>query len=130
MQAQLFHDTIFDAIGADIAAAGGFKIVAGHLWPSESPQTAATKLRNAINPEQAQKLCPQEVMAIKRLAKEQGSFATVNYEAQSLGFQVEWITPEDEKARLQREFIEGTKRLERVLKQIGEVDARPLRAVR
>jgi hypothetical protein len=102
-QTALFHDTIFDALGADIAAAGGFKVVAGKLWPSENPTTAATKLRNAVNPEQAQKLCPDEVIQIKRLAKEVGSIATINYESQQLGYSIQWIEPEDELERIERE---------------------------
>lgn len=116
-QNALFHDTLFDAIGADISAAGGFKVVAGKLWPAESPATAAAKLRNSINPEQPQKLCPEEVLQIKRLAQEAGSSATVQYEAQQLGFVVTWISPEDELQRIERETHEMlraiTKRLER-----------------
>lgn len=116
-QAALFHDTIFDALGADIAAAGGFKVVAGKLWPAENITTAATKLRNAVNPEQAQKLCPEEVMQIKRLALLAGSSATVQYEAQQLGYAVSWIEPEDELQRIERENNELlkalTKRMER-----------------
>lgn len=116
-QHALFHDTIFDALGADIASAGGFKVVAGKLWPAESPTTAATKLRNAVNPDQAQKLCPQEVMQIKRLAREVGSMATLQYEAQQLGYSLTWIEPEDEIQRIERENNELlkalTKRMER-----------------
>lgn len=116
-QGALFHDTIYDALGADISAAGGFKTVAGKLWPSESPTSAAAKLRNAINPEQQQKLCPEEVMQIKRLAQIAGSFATVQYEAQQLGYAVTWIEPEDELQRIERENNELlkalTKRMER-----------------
>jgi len=116
-QHALFHDTIFDALGADIAAAGGFKAVAGKLWPAENPTTAATKLRNAINPDQAQKLCPEEVMQIKRLAQLAGSTATIQYEAQQLGYAVTWIEPEDELERIERENNELlkalTKRMER-----------------
>lgn len=112
-QTALFHDTIFDALGADIAASGGFKVVAGKLWPAESPTTAATKLRNAINPEQAQKLCPEEVLQIKRLAQEVGSSATVLYEAQQLGYVCTWVAPEDEIERIARENNE-------LLKQIAQ----------
>lgn len=116
-QRALFHDTIYDAIGADVAAAGGFKTVAGKLWPAESPTSAAAKLRNAINPEQQQKLCPEEVMQIKRLASEAGSTATIQYEAQQLGYSVTWIEPEDELERIEREnnelFKTIAKRMER-----------------
>lgn len=116
-QKALFHETIFDALGADILAAGGYKAVAGKLWPAENPTSAANKLRNAVNPEQAQKLCPEEVLQIKRLAQQAGSFATIQYEAQQLGYAVTWIEPEDELQRLERENNELlkalTKRLER-----------------
>lgn len=116
-QTALWHDTIYDALGADISAVGGFKVVAGKLWPSESPTTAATKLRNAVNPDQAQKLCPEEVMQIKRLAHEAGSTATIQYEARQLGYDVTWIEPEDELQRIERENNELlkalTKRMER-----------------
>src|SRR5690606_1550223 len=116
-QAALFHDTIFDALGADIAAAGGFKTVAGKLWPAERPTTPATKMRNAVNPEQAQKLCREEVVQIERLAQRAGSTATIQYEAQQLGYAVTWIEPEDELQRIERENNELlkalTKRMER-----------------
>lgn len=110
-QRALFHETVFDALGADISASGGFKVVAGKLWPTESPTTAAAKLRNAINPEQPHKLSPDEVLAIKRLAKEHGSFATVNFEAQELGYTPTWIDPEDELERIERENNELLKQL-------------------
>jgi len=101
-QTALFHDTIYDALGADIAAAGGFKVVAHKLWPADS--SGATKLRNAINPDQPHKLCPDEILQIKRLAYEVGSTATVDYEAQQLGYQVTWIDPQDEAEALNREI--------------------------
>lgn len=110
-QTALWHDTIFDALGADIAAAGGFKVVASKLWPSSDPATAATKLRNAVNPEQAQKLCPDEVLQIKRLAKEAGSTATIAYEAHQLAYEITWINPEDELERIERENNELLKAL-------------------
>lgn len=102
-QSALFHDTIYDALSADIMAIGGFKVVAGKLWPSESSTTAATKLRNAVNVDQPHKLCPDEVIQIKRLARENGSTATVDYEGQQLGFKPTWIDPADEAEELRRE---------------------------
>lgn len=127
MQHVLFHDTIFDALGADIAAAGGFKAVAGKLWPAENPITAATKLRNAINPEQAQKLCPAEVLQIKRLAREVGSAATVNYEAQQLGYAVTWIDPEDELERIERENNELLRALMKRMERAEQLRAKVTR---
>lgn len=130
----LWHDTIYDALGADIAAAGGFKVIASKLWPAENLTTAATKLRNAINPEQAQKLCPEEILQIKRLAKETGSTATIAYEAQQLSYQVEWIQPEDELTQLQRRIASGMDLLNREIKRANDLNERmssqKLRAVK
>jgi NAD-dependent oxidoreductase involved in siderophore biosynthesis len=130
-QTALFHDTIYDAISADIMAIGGFKVVAGKLWPSESSTTAATKLRNAVNVDQPHKLCPDEVLQIKRLARENGSTATVDYEAQQLGFQANWIDPKDEGDELRRQFIEATGMLAKLASRIEKADERAsLRVVR
>jgi hypothetical protein len=123
-QTELFYDTLFDAIGADIAAAGGYKTVAGKLWPHEPIETTTARLRNGINTEQAQKLCPTEVLAIKRLAHEVGSTATIDYEAQQLGYQVTWVNPKDEGDRLRREFIENAKAMQRLAERIQRADER------
>jgi hypothetical protein len=126
-QTALFHDTIYDALGADISAAGGFKTVAGKLWPAESPTTGAAKLRNAINPDQPHKLCPDEVLQIKRLAKDAGSFATVMYEARELLFEPQWIQPEDEASRLQKRAADLMEQLQRELKRSNDLLAQSQR---
>ncbi len=131
-QVALFHETIYDALGADIAAAGGFKVVAGKLWPTEGTATAAAKLRNSINPEQPHKLCADEVLAIKRLAREFGSTATVDYEAQQLGFQVAWVDPKDEADELRRRIADQLATLNRMVGRLERADERAsgLKAVR
>lgn len=128
-QQALFHDTIYDALGADIAAAGGFKVVAGKLWPSESPTTSATKLRNAVNPDQAQKLCAEEILRIKLLAKEFWSTATIDFEARQLSFKVDWITPEDELERITRENNELLKSITRNMEREEQLRSK-LKAVK
>ena len=115
-QAALFHDSIYDALGADVAAIGGIKKTAALLWPNISD--ASGRLRACLSLEHAQKLDIEEILAIKRLARDVGSFATVNYEAQELAFKVEWIKPEDERAQLQREFIEMGKRMEQLARRL------------
>jgi hypothetical protein len=129
-QQEMFFDSLFDAIGADIAAAGGFKAVAHKLWPSESLTTSAARLRNSINPEQPQKLCPDEVLQIKRLAYEHGSTATVDYEAQQLGYQTVWTDPKDEADELRREVRDLLATVTRKLDRIERAEDRVLKAVK
>jgi hypothetical protein len=105
------HDTQADAITADIISLGGFKAVAGKLWPSAPEATATAKLRNALNPDQAQILPPEELLRIKKLAREAGFTATVDWEAAEIGYQVTWVSPEDELERIERENNELLKAL-------------------
>jgi hypothetical protein len=115
-QGALFHDSIYDAIGADVAAVGGIKKTAAMLWPNNSD--AAGRLRACLSLEHPQKLDVEEILTIKRLARDVGSFATVTYEAQALAFRVEWIKPEDEKAELQRQVIDMGKKLEIIARRL------------
>jgi nitroreductase len=123
-QKQFFFENLYDALGADIAAAGGFKAVAAKLWPSEPPSTATQKLRNTLNADQPHKLSPDEVLQIKRLAYEVGSTATVDYEAEQLGYQTVWVDPEDEAAALDREIRDLLETVNRKLDRKTKADER------
>lgn len=117
-QIALFHDSIYDALSADVAAIGGVKKAAALLWPTNSD--AAGRLRACLSIEHAQKLDMEELIALKRLARDAGSCATVTYEAQQLGYEVAWIRPEDEQAELHRQFIDGVARLEQISKRLKQ----------
>lgn len=129
-QPELFHDSVHDAIAADIMAIGGFKVVAAKLWPAKDLTAAANTLRNAVNPEQAQKLCADEILQIKRLAREVGSTATCDYEAQQLGFQITWVDPKGEGDQLRRDYIEAAKAMQRLAERITRADERAMRVVK
>lgn len=120
LQNKLFHDSIYDALGADVAACGGIKKVAGMLWPALETTVAAARLRSGLNPEHAQKLDPEEVMRIKRIAKEHESTATVEYEDAQLGKESAWINPEDEAAKIDREINE---KLDVIVRQLQRRDS-------
>jgi hypothetical protein len=115
-QSALFHDSIYDALAADVAAIGGVKKTAPLLWPSNAD--AAGRLRACLSTGHAQKLDAEEILSIKRFAKDVGSFAAVTYEAQVLAFKIEWIKPDDEKAELQRQVIEMGKKLEAIARRL------------
>src|SRR5688572_26859216 len=114
MQSDLFHDSIYDALGADIAAAGGVKKVAALLWPAK--EDAAGRLRACLSVEHSQKLDADEILKIKKLARAAGSNATVNYEAQQIGFAITWLEPETERDELDRRIAAS---LESLIKLLG-----------
>lgn len=123
-QQSLWYDTVYDALRADIDAAGGNKAVAKALWPTVDVVTGANKLANATNPNQAQKLDPAEVLAIKRLALDSGSTATINFESQQFGFRIEWLDPLDEQQELDREIRDLLKVVMRKQEQRERAESR------
>jgi hypothetical protein len=126
-QNALFHDSIYDALAADIAAIGGVKKAAPLLWPNNSD--AAGRMRACLSPDHAQKFDPEEVLAIKRLARDCGSTATVTFESQQLGYRFEWTAPEDEQAKLMRDFITSVRELKSIETRMLNNEQR-LRAVK
>ncbi|HEX7113743.1 MAG TPA: hypothetical protein VF193_01315, partial [Steroidobacter sp.] len=69
------------------------------------------------------------LLQIKRLAQEAGSSATVQYEAQQLGYVCTWVDPEDELERIERENNELLKQLLR-RQERAELLRSKVRAVR
>lgn len=122
MQTQFWHDTWEDARDADINALGGRKKLAARLWPADDEETRQSRIKACCAPGHKQEFKPSEVIAIKRWARESASTAMIDFEAHELHFRVEWVEPEDEKARLQREFIEAVDRLDRIKNDIARND--------
>lgn len=117
-QGVLWHDSIYDALGSDVAASGGRKKTAVALWPTKKEATAVTNLDNALNPNQEHKLCAEEIMHIMRRAKDQKSYATMAYIARELGFEIKPIEPRDE---LQSALANFDSKAEEVLRAIQDI---------
>jgi len=115
-QTTLWHDTIFDALGTAVQAAGGTKRVAGRLWPTLGSDIATARLRSALNPEHPQKLCPEELVVIGRMARDVGDNSLMEFLGRELANEVTPIAPADAKklARRQRRLalLDELKRLE------------------
>lgn len=117
MQHELWHDTIFDALGADVQAAGGAKKVAAKLWPALDSTSANARLRAGLNPEHAQKLCLLETQMIMRLAMEaSGTSCAMKYLARVLECELKVLPPTEARKRAKRarrlELLDQLKRLE------------------
>ena len=104
-QPALFHDSIFDALGTAVQAAGGVKKVSAALWPTLDTASATARLRGALNPDHAQKLCPLELMSIARLAKAAGDHSVMQYLARELGYaDPQSVEPADQAQALDTEI--------------------------
>lgn len=103
-QTTLWHDTFLDAIGSAVQAAGGIKRVATKLWPTLDASSATARLRGCLNPDHQQKLDPDELVAIARLAKEAGDSSVMEFLARTLGYEIKPLAPAEARkvARLAR----------------------------
>ena len=121
-QQELWIDTIEDALQASVVAAGGPKKVANALWPAKTVTDAARLLSHCLAPDRLEKLALVELVMVMRLGKEAGAHTVMHYLAQELGYeQPRPVEPEDEKARLQREYIEAVQQLQKLSSQIEHV---------
>ena len=114
-QLALFFDDIYQALMADIQALGGSKKIGSVLWPSLKPDKAGEKVANCANRSHAQKFDLEDMLLVIREARKVGSYATAFFMAGDTGFaQPQPIEPEDEKARLQTEFIQAVKAVQQL----------------
>ena len=113
----LWHDSIEEAIAEACNALGGRKSVAVLLWPSITVREAHNRLDAALNPERREKLSPAELMFIAAKAREANCHSVMRYLCAECGYQEPVARePEDEKARLQREFIQA----QRAMSQLAQ----------
>ena len=122
-QPQLFHEDIFEALRTDIMALGGFKAVGLVLFPDKEHK-AGDYLSTCLNTTRPEKLDPAQVHVIKKMAAKVGSYATVFFECDGCNLsRPEPIEPEDERARLQREFIGAVEKLDAIKCQLGRFES-------
>lgn len=120
-QPDLWYDSLAGAVLATVEQMGPKK-VAGALWPTMSIEDARRKLLHSLNPERAEKLSLEEVEYILGMARAEGVHTAMLYLTESLGYaRAQPVSPEDEKAALQREYVEAVKALEGITKRLERV---------
>jgi len=115
----LFLDSIEDALKEAVRAMGGAKTVGARMRPEMLATAAGSWLSDCLNPEKRDKLSLAQAMWILRESRAIGYHGAINYICGDAGYDnPRPFEPEDEKAKLQREFIESTKALSRMAQRI------------
>ncbi|GAA7771986.1 hypothetical protein HpMS107_60450 [Helicobacter pylori] len=99
MQEKLFYESVYDALGEVVRAAGGTKKVGAMLWPEKSADAAGALLKDCLNPDRREKLDPEQVAYLRRLGRQLGCHALVNFEAQDAGYEQPKPINSEEQAR-------------------------------
>jgi hypothetical protein len=121
-QSALFYESFNDALDASVKACGGAKVVACKMWPDKTPEAAHRLLLACLNESRDEKLGPDQVLFILKLARERGFHGAMNFIARDSGYaDPAPIEPEDERARLQREFIDAQRSMQKLAERMERV---------
>ncbi|WP_103035286.1 hypothetical protein [Castellaniella caeni] len=114
-QDALFYESLADALRAVVQALGGTKAAGCRLWPEKTPESAHRTLLDCLNESRPEKLSPEQVLWLLAAGRQVGCHAAMNYLAREAGYSDPApIEPEDERARLQRQFIEAQKAMQQL----------------
>lgn len=120
MQPELFHESIEDALREVIQVSGGPKVVACQLWPDKAPDAAHRTLLACLNEDRQERFSPGQLAQLLRIGRSKGCHTAMNFLASDCGYShPQPIEPEDERARLQREYIEAVNRLSKLQAEIN-----------
>lgn len=118
-------ETINDALVECVKACGGSKVVGILLWPSKGVEVAQRHLLSCLNPDRNEKLGPDEVLHILRLARQRGCHVGMQFLATELSYaEPQPVEPRDEADQLRREFIESTRVLAKMAERIEKLGAK------
>jgi hypothetical protein len=122
-QSFLFHESLAEALKEVILSAGGTKSVACKLWPEKTPDAAQRTLLDCLNDNRSEKLSPEQVLYLIRIGRETGCHAAINYITRDAGYSdPQPIEPEDEKAKLMRDFIQAQKVMSSISERLISVN--------
>lgn len=117
-QQALFHESINDALKAAVAAMGGTKAVGAKMRPEMSPDHAGRWLADCLNGDRREHLSPERVVWLLREARVAGVHDAMTYLAGECGYAVQPVEPEDERAKLQRDYIEAARSMAKMAARI------------
>jgi hypothetical protein len=124
-QAALFYDSIHDAVGTVINAAGGKKKIAGELWPHMKVSTRETRIAHCLSDEYPEKFSPEEMGYLRRLGREIGCHAIAEYEASEAGYAApQPVNPVDEAEALRRDIRDSLAALNRKVERLERTESR------
>lgn len=123
-QDPLFVESISEALKEVVKALGGAKKVGQMLKPAKPADEAGRWLMDALNSDRREKLDQDQIMWLLREARRIGCHVAMNFICDDCSYsRTTPIEPEDEKARLQREFIEASKHMARIAGRIEQMSA-------
>jgi hypothetical protein len=122
----VLYESLNDALIDCVKACGGSKSIGVEIWPAKGVEGAQRHLLACLNPDRNEKLSPDEVLLIARLARDKGCHIYMQYLAQALSYsEPEPKDPEDELKELIKQqnelssaLLASRQRIEKALQRI------------
>lgn len=112
-------DSLNDALISAVKALGGSKQVGHKLWPEKTVDAAQRHLLACLNEDKPERLSPDHLMLLLRMARDVGHHSTFAHMCGLLGYsEPQPINPKDELTELLREYVESRKQDERKAERI------------
>lgn len=129
-QPALFHESITDALRDIVKHLGGVKKVGSEMRPDLTIDNAGRWLSDCLNDDRREKLSPDQVLYLLKRGREIGSHEAMAFIAQECGYAApQPVEPEDERAALQRQYIEMGRAMLKAAERI-EALTKPAMSVR
>lgn len=100
-QPPLFCSDVYEALAAIVTFLGGPKRVGAVFWPDKSARDAGKLLKDCLNPSRKEKLDPQQVVRLFRMARDAGFHVAKHWLDGETGYMPSLpATSHDEQAQL------------------------------
>lgn len=124
-------DTLIETLIQCVKAAGGSKAVGSRLWPEKTVEAAQRHLLHCLNESKPERLTPEQVLLVARLAREHGCHAYMEYCSRALSYAPpQPVRPVDEVDELRRQVLEMGRTMQAALARLQALDAPAERADR
>lgn len=118
-------ESLNDALIDAVKALGGSKQVGYILWPEKSVDAAQRHLLACLNEDKPERLTPDHLMMLLRLARGKGHHGALSYILQDLGYApTQPVEPRDENAELQRQFVESVRLQQQIVERMEKAASR------
>lgn len=106
----LFVESIEEAVAEVARVCGGRKALASAMWPALPVREAHNRFDACLNPERREQFHPADLLFIAKRGRESNCHSLMLFLARETGYADPMpLEPEDERAKLQREFVQAQK---------------------
>lgn len=123
MQERLFFEDVNDALREAVTMLGGAKKVGPRFWPEKTVEQAHSLLLACLNADRKERLAPEQVVLLLKWARAAGYHGAMNHICSETGYRAEPLNPEDEAAKLQREYIEAVQASKHIADRLERLTA-------